>query len=118
VLSDRLRIINSQMRNQSNVLWPRRSHQKGVTIMTKQLVLGILAVLILGAAPALASDTTNREEQGGSKIGPLGQCFDARACYGGYYGGYPGGGYYAYGSVLPPRYYGSPPRYNPNLDYY
>jgi hypothetical protein len=86
-------------------------------IMKIQLALGILTAVILSAVPALASDTTNREEQGGIKIGPLGQCFDARACaYGGYYGGYPGG-YYAFGSVLPRRYYGSP-AYNPDLDYY
>ena len=93
--------------------------------MKRQLVLGIFAALILSAAPAFASDT-NREDRGGSKIGPLGQCFDPRACYGGYYGGgyygsYPGGGYYAYGSaygsVLPPRYY-EYPGYNPDLDYY
>ena len=88
--------------------------------MKRQLVLGIFAALILSAAPAFASDT-NREDRGGSKIGPLGQCFDPRACYGGYYGGgyyggYPGG-YYAFGSVLPRRYYGSP-AYNPDLDYY
>ena len=83
--------------------------------MQRQLILGILAALILSAAPALASDTS-REDRGGIKIGPLGQCFDPRAC-GGYYGGYPGGGYYAYGSVLPPRYYGYP-SYNRDLDYY
>ena len=83
--------------------------------MKRQLVLGIFAALILSAAPAFASDT-NREDRGGSKIGPLGQCFDPRACYGGYYGGYPGG-YYAYGSVLPPR-DNQYPSYNPDLDYY
>ena len=86
--------------------------------MKRHLLLGILGVVILSAAPALASDT-NREDRGGIKIGPLGQCFDARACagyYGGYYGGYPGG-YYAYGSVLPPR-DNQYPSYNPDLDYY
>jgi hypothetical protein len=85
--------------------------------MRRQLALGILAAVILSAAPALASDNDRGGDQGGIKVGPLGQCFDARACYGGYYGGYPGGGYYAYGSALPPRYYGSP-GYNPDLDYY
>ena len=65
--------------------------------------------------PGSASDTTSREERGGIKVGPLGQCFDPRACLG-YYGGYPGG-YYAYGSVLPPRYYGYT-GYNSDLDYY
>ena len=82
--------------------------------MKRQLALGILTAVILSAVPALASDT-DRGERGGSKIGPLGQCFDARACYGGY--GYPGGGYYAFGSALPPRYYALP-TYNPDLDYY
>ena len=83
--------------------------------MKKQLALGILTAVILIAPPALASDNTNREDRGGIKIGPLGQCFDARACAG-YYGGYPGG-YYSYGSVLPPRIYAYP-SYNPDLDYY
>jgi hypothetical protein len=82
--------------------------------MKKQLALGILTAVILIAAPAFASDI-NREDRGGIKIGPVGQCFDARACAG-YYGGYPGG-YYSYGSVLPPRYYAGP-SYNPDLDYY
>jgi len=54
----------------------------------KQLVLGTLAAVISSAAPAFASDT-DRDDRGGFDIGPLGQCFDARACGGAYYGAYP-----------------------------
>ena len=56
--------------------------------MRKQLVLGILAAVISSAAPTFASDT-DRDDRGGFDIGPLGQCFDARACGGAYYGAYP-----------------------------
>ena len=77
--------------------------------MRKQLVLGILAAVISSAAPALASDN-DRDDRGGFDIGPLGQCFDARACGGGYYGAYPGA-YYGYA-------YGPQPRYSQSPRYY
>jgi hypothetical protein len=74
--------------------------------MKRQLVLGILAAVISSAAPALASDN-DREDRGGFGIGPLGQCFDARACGGAYYGAYPPG-YYGYAYEPQPRYYQYP----------
>ena len=77
--------------------------------MRKQLVLGILAAVISSAAPTFASDT-DRDDRGGFDIGPLGQCFDARACGGAYYGAYPGG-YYGYAYGPQPRYYRSPRYY-------
>ena len=77
--------------------------------MRKQLVLGILAAVISSAAPTFASDN-DRDDRGGFDIGPLGQCFDARACGGAYYGAYPGG-YYGYA-------YGPQPRYYRSLRYY
>ena len=74
--------------------------------MRKQLVLGILAAVISSAAPTFASDT-DRDDRGGFDIGPLGQCFDARACGGAYYGAYPPG-YYGYAYEPQPRYYQYP----------
>jgi len=56
--------------------------------MRKQLVLGILAAVISSAAPTFASDT-DRDDRSGFDVGRLGQCFDARACGGAYYGAYP-----------------------------
>ena len=74
--------------------------------MRRHLVLGVAAAVILSAAPAIASDN-DREDRGGFGIGPLGQCFDARACGGAYYGAYPPG-YYGYAYEPQPRYYQYP----------
>jgi hypothetical protein len=68
--------------------------------MKKLLISGIAAAAILSAAaPAIASDHDRTGSRGGIDIGPLGQCFDARACGRGYYRSHYG---YAY---VPHRYY-------------
>jgi hypothetical protein len=69
----------------SNVgdLW---SITMGATVMKKVFVSGLAALAIVSAtAPALASDHGRTSQRGGADIGPLGQCFDARACDRGYY---------------------------------
>ena len=59
--------------------------------MRRHLVLGILAAVILNAAPAIASDHERVDTQErGIKIGPLGQCF---SCGRGYYRGLRGFAY-------------------------
>lgn len=69
--------------------------------MRKLLVFGVAAAAILSAAaPAIASDHDRVGSRGGIDIGPLGQCFDVRACGRGYYRGY-----YGYSYVPPSRYY-------------
>lgn len=74
--------------------------------MRKLLASAMAAAAIVSAAPAIASDHERASGQGGFDIGPLGQCFDARACGRGYYRGYSG-----YAFVAPYRYYHRNHRY-------
>jgi hypothetical protein len=65
--------------------------------MRQLLVFGVAAAAILSAAaPAIASDHDRVGSRGGIDIGPLGQCFDVRACGRGYYRGYYGYSYAPY----------------------
>jgi len=69
--------------------------------MQKLFISGFAAAAILSAAaPAIASDHDRTSQRGGIEIGPLGQCFDARACGRGYYRGHHG-----YALIPPYRYY-------------
>ena len=79
--------------------------------MQKLLVCGIAAAAFLSAAgPTIASDRDRTSQRSGSDIGPLGQCFDARACGRAYYRG-PYGYGLATGPTVGGTYTAPPPAY-------